>query len=528
MDSAPCEPLQGWTLAGSLRLQVEQRPGKPALICGDRRLSFADLDARSNRVAHGLLAEGVRGQDHVAFLDRNSVEYFDVLYGGGKANVINVAVNWRLAPPEMAFVINDADARILFVGHEFLPQLAAFEAELTSVTKIIVIGSHPLHEGYDAWLARHSDEPVATDVEPADVAMQLYTSGTTGMPKGAMLTNTNLGGMVPQLGARWSVDESSVSLVAMPLFHIGGSGWALVGIHLGATTVLLREALPNLILDAIEEHRVTNAFIVPALLNFMLQVPGVAQRDLSSLRNILYGASPITLDLLKRCIETFACDFIQVYGLTETTGAITELAAAEHRLGAPRAAELLRSAGKPYPWVEIRIVDPSTGADQQRGSVGEIWIRSVQVMKGYWDRQQQDAAATEGAWFRSGDAGYMDADGYVFITDRIKDMIVSGGENIYPIEVENAVANHPDVVDVAVIGVPDQRWGETVKAVVVRRPGSAVTAAEIIAHARTSLGAYKCPTSVDFVDTLPRNPSGKVLKRELREPFWRGQERGVH
>ena len=520
--------MPDWSLAGSLRSRVVADPDKTAIVLGPTSVTFAELEQRAARVARGLLDEGLTAQDRVAFLDKNSIEYFEVLFGAGKVNLVLVAVNWRLSASEMQFVINDAQARVLVVGEKFYPQLEEFEAGLTSATKVLTMGEHPRHESYRNWVTRHEREDAEASAAADDVAMQLYTSGTTGLPKGAMLTNANFGAMMPFLGRNWSLDESSVSLVAMPLFHIGGSGWALVGLHLGATTVLLREAMPGAIIDAIEEHRVTNAFIVPALLNFMLQVPGVDARDFSSLRSILYGASPITVDVLTRCISTFGCDFIQVYGLTETTGAITELAAADHDPGSPRAAELLRSAGRPYPWVDIRIVDPATGEQQPAEAVGEIWIRSTQVMKGYWDRAEESAAAIVNGWFRSGDAGYLDAAGYVFITDRIKDMIVSGGENIYPIEVENALACHPGIVDVAVIGVPDERWGETVKAVVVPRPGANLTADEVIVHARARLGSYKCPTSVDFVSVLPRNPSGKVLKRELREPFWKGQERGVH
>jgi long-chain acyl-CoA synthetase len=518
----------GWSLALSLVNQVEARPDKTAIIHGGRRLTFSDLDRRSTRVARGLAAEGVGAQQHVAFLDKNCAEYFEVLYGAGKLNAVDVAVNWRLAAADMEFVVNDARARVLFVGREFFGQLDQIRDRLHTVTKVVTIGEHPDHESYESWLARQDEGEVMVPAASDDVAMQLYTSGTTGMPKGAMLTNANLGAMIPHVGPRWNLDESSVNLVAMPLFHIGGSGWALVGMDLGVTTVVLSDPVPALVIDAIEQHHITNAFVVPALLNFMAQVPGVGTRDLSSLRSIVYGASPITVEALKRCLTTFRCDFIQVYGLTETAGAITELAAADHDLRGQRATELLRSAGRPFPWVDIRIVDPATGVDLPPGGVGELWIRSVQVMKGYWDREQDTAAAIVDGWFRSGDAGFMDQAGYVFVTDRIKDMILSGGENIYAIEVENALAAHPGVLDVAVIGVPDERWGETAKAIVVRRPGATVTAADVIAFARTRLGGYKCPTSVDFVEALPRNPSGKVLKRELREPYWRGQDRRVH
>jgi acyl-CoA synthetase (AMP-forming)/AMP-acid ligase II len=351
------------------------------------------------------------------------------------------------------------------------------------------------------------------------VVLQLYTSGTTGLPKGVQLTNGNCAGLMDVANA-WEVDESSVSLVAMPLFHIGGSGWANVALARGGTDVLVPMIDPSALIDTIEKSRITNAFLVPAVLQMMCAVPGAEDRDYSSLRSIAYGASPITTAALKRCLEVFRAPLFQVYGLTETTGAITELSSADHDPGGPRQ-HLLRSAGKPYPWVEMKAVDPVTGQDCGPGEVGEIWTRSRQNSPGYWHKPD-DTAAAFGAdgWLHTGDAGYLDDEGFVFLTDRIKDMIVSGAENVYPIEVESALAEHPEVADVAVIGVPDEKWGETVKAVVVRTPGSSLTAEELMAWSKDRVAGFKRPRSVDFVDELPRNPSGKLLKRVLREPYW--------
>jgi long-chain acyl-CoA synthetase len=297
----------------------------------------------------------------------------------------------------------------------------------------------------------------------------------------------------------------------------------------GCHSILLREFVPPDVLADLERHRVTNALFVPAMLQFLAAVPDAEQRDYSPLRSIVYGASPITDDVLARAMRTFKCPFIQVYGLTETSGAITELSAADHDPTGPRA-RLLRSAGKPYPWVELRIVDPDTGKDRPTGQVGELWTRSVQNMKGYWKKHEETARAiADGGWLKTGDAGFVDADGYVFLTDRVKDMIVSGGENIYPAEIENALMSHPAVADVAVIGVPSDRWGETVKAIVVDAPDAvAASDAELIDYCRERLAKYKCPTSVDRITALPRNPSGKILKTELREPYWKGRARRVN
>ena len=495
---------------------------------GDRAIGWADMDARSSRVAQGLLAAGLAAQDRVAFLDKNGFEYFEVLFGGAKANVVNVAVNWRLAPAEMAYVINDAAARVLFVGPDFLGHLDTMEGSLKSIEKIIVIGGHGRHDDYETWLARHPAVDPTVPSAPDDVAMQLYTSGTTGLPKGAMLTNANLGALIPHVSGLWQFDESSVNLVCMPLFHIGGSGWALVGMATGGHAILFREFLPAEILVALERHRVSNALFVPAMLQVLAAAPGAAARDYRALRSIIYGASPITNEVLVRAMRTFRCPFVQVYGLTETTGAITQLAPEDHVTDGPRA-RLLRSAGKPFPSVELKVVDPATEQPCPAEVVGELWTRSAQNFKGYWARPEDTArTVTADGWLKTGDAGYLDADGYLFLTDRVKDMIISGGENIYPAEVENALAEHPAIADVAVIGVPDAHWGETVKAIVVSRPGVDPSPDQIIAFARQRLAHYKCPTSVDFAETLPRNPSGKLLKRELREQYWRGRDRRIN
>jgi acyl-CoA synthetase (AMP-forming)/AMP-acid ligase II len=517
-----------WTLANIIRTHARERGERPIITYGPRTLSYAEMHERSSRVGQGLIAEGVGPQGHVAFLDKNGPEYFEVLFGGSMANGVNVAVNWRLAPLEMQYIINDAEAKVLFVGPDFFPHLEQIEGSLPTVRKIVALGDHPRHEHYEGWVGRHAASDPAVLSAPDDVAMQLYTSGTTGLPKGAMLTNRNLGTLVPHVAPAWSLDATSVNIVAMPLFHIGGSGWALVGMWNGCHSILFRDFSPTEILAAIPKYGVTNALFVPAMLQILSAVPGAADADYSTLRSIVYGASPITTEVLIRSMKTFKCDFIQLYGLTETTGAITQLGPEDHDPEGPRA-RLLRSAGRPFPWVEIRMVDPDTGADSPRGAVGELWTRSVQNMKGYWNKPEETAwALTPDGWLRTGDAGFLDEEGYIVLTDRVKDMIVSGGENVYPIEVENTLAQHPGVEDVAVIGVPHEQWGETVKAIVVRASGVPSTPEDIMAFARERLARYKCPTSVDFVDALPRNPSGKILKRVLREPYWKGLDRRIH
>jgi long-chain acyl-CoA synthetase len=358
--------------------------------------------------------------------------------------------------------------------------------------------------------------------------MQLYTSGTTGLPKGVMLTNANLSTAISEAGTTFHIADDTVSLVAMPLFHIGGSGWALCAMSRGGRSIILRDVDPSRLLELIAAERITEMFVVPAVLMLLLGTPSLADTDLSSLRLVFYGASPIAEEVLVKCLATFGCAFCQVYGMTETTGAITALSFDDHDPDGPRRG-LLRSAGKPHESVAVRVVDPDSGQGVLLGAVGEVWTRSPYNMAGYWGKPEETAATVDAdGWLRTGDAGYFDADGYLYLHDRIKDMVISGGENIYPAEVENVLLSHPAIVDAAVIGVPDVKWGETVKAIVVLAPGAVLREDELIAHCRNSLASYKCPTSVDATDALPRNPSGKILKRELRAPYWAGKERSIN
>ena len=512
------------SVASILRWRAGQHSGSPALVHGDRTLSYADLDRRSNRVANALIDAGLQPGQRVCALDKGHEGVFELMFGTAKAGGVFTPVNWRLAPAETAFVIDDAGAPFVFVGEEFAAGLESVEAELERRPALVRWGAGP--ERWTAWeefAAGASDADPRRDTAPDETAWQLYTSGTTGHPKGAELTNRNLlstvsNGLIGFGGAR----TGDVALICMPLYHIGGSGYALAMLYAGCELVLLREPRPDLILETIQERGVHHAFFVPALLNAMLQHPACASTDFSSLVNLLYGASPIPEDLLAQAIETFGCRFVQAYGLTETTGAAVTLGAADHRPGNPR----LRSCGRPLLGADLRIVDGG-GRICEPGEVGEIEIRGELVMRGYYNRPEATEEAIRDGWFRSGDAGYLDEDGYLYIHDRVKDMIVSGGENVYPAEVESALFSHPGVADAAVVGVPDERWGETVKAIVVRRAGSEVEPEELIAHCRERIAAYKCPTSVDFMAELPRNPTGKILKRELREPYWQGHERRV-
>jgi long-chain acyl-CoA synthetase len=517
------------TASGMLRAWAARTPEAPMLTLGPVTLSWGEVYERAKRVSRSLAADGVDVGDRVAFLDRNGIEYFEVFFGCALLGAVSVAVNWRLAPSEMGAILEDARARVLFYGSDYAAAVKELAPTTTALRTWVPLDELPDWRDRDG--TGEADDP-GFEPGPDDVVTQLYTSGTTGQPKGAMICGRNLSCILTEADRVFHIGSDTVSLVAMPLFHIGGTGWALSGMSRGGHSVIVRDIDPVTVLGLIEEHRITETFVVPAVLMFLLAVPELAITDLSSLRTVFYGASPISEDVLVRSMDALGCDFAQVYGLTETSGAITSLMPDEHDPNGPHSG-LLRSAGRPFDHVELRIVDPEAGAELPVGEVGEVWTRSDQNMLGYWNRDVETAAVlSDDGWFRTGDAGWLDGEGYLFLHDRIKDMIVSGGENIYPAEVENALIAHPGVADAAVIGVPDDKWGETVKAVVVRSSGASADdealAADIMAATRTRLARYKCPTSLDFIESLPRNPSGKVLKRELRQPYWDGRERNIH
>ncbi|MEU9017065.1 long-chain-fatty-acid--CoA ligase [Actinomadura sp. NPDC048394] len=515
-------------LTEMLRERALAQPDRVAYIAGDTSLTYREFDRRADRAAAALAAAGVGRGDRVAILDKNSLEYAEQLFGAARIGAVQVPVNYRLAPDEVAYIVNNAQAKVFIVGPEFVPVLDAIAGKLEHTTHTVVIGGEGhAHLDYAAWTDAADAEPPAYEGATSDVFVQLYSSGTTGLPKGVMLTHDNFLAALEVTNDAWDVDDETVLMVAMPMYHVAGNVLTVSVVYNGITGVISREPDPTEIARAIEANRVTHIFLVPVLLQFMPLIPEVTACDLSSLKLMLYGASPISEDVLRGAMAMLpGTAFMQVYGLTEVTGAITMLPAEDHDPDGPNARRL-RSAGLPNAGCELRIVDPATGEDLPAGQVGEIVCRTAQNMKGYWGMAEATASAlSEDNWFRTGDAGYLDEDGYLYIHDRVKDMIISGGENIYPAEVENVLMGHPAVTDCAVIGVPDERWGETPKALVVLAED--VPEQQIIDYCRERLAHFKCPTSAERRDAIPRNPTGKILKRELRAPYWHGQDRSVH
>lgn len=512
------------TLADIPAAQARVRGEAVAVKFGERETSFAELDARSNRVGQALIASGLAPGDRVSVLTKNHDSWYPLFFGAARARACFAPINCRLAPAEVGFIVGDAGPKLLFVGEDFFDCALAAVADLAAPPRLIALyGEHPAFESWSAWLGDASDAPLGDRPQLIDDVLQLYTSGTTGLPKGVVLTNANYRAF---LEAASEVDgfaygEDETVMIVMPLFHVAGTNVSFSGLAQGGRLVLVKDFTALDAVRMMREENVAHAFLAPAMIQMMLLQPDANNGSYLALRSIAYGASPIAEDVLRRARATFGCDFVQFYGMTESAGGGSYLSPSAHDLPGK-----LTSCGKPWPGAAMAILD-GEGQELGAGEIGEIAIRGGIVMKEYWNRAAATEEALSGGWLHTGDVGYRDADGFYYVHDRIKDMIVSGGENVYPAEVESAIMGCPGVADVAVIGVPDEKWGESVKALIVPTPGATPAPADIIAWARERIAAYKIPKSVAFVDMLPRNPSGKVLRRELRAPYWEGRDRAV-
>jgi acyl-CoA synthetase (AMP-forming)/AMP-acid ligase II len=502
-----------------IREQARARPDAGACRFAGADITYGELDHRSSQVAQGLIAAGVEPGTRVAVLSKNSNTYLELLGGTLKSSTVLLALNWRLAAPELAYILDHGEAAVLFVEPEFAALAPELAGRLRPPALVLTLDA-----AYRDWRdAQPADDP-RLPASPDDVFVQMYTSGTTGLPKGVQLTHASYHASfdaMARLG--WSVAEAGETIFApAPFFHVNGLNAVLRGMMAGCRILTIDQFRPPEIVEMFERERVARAALAPAMIQMCLEVPGVAERDFSALKLITYGGSPISETVLRRARDLFGCDFAQGYGMTEATGPVAMLAPSDHRDDS-----LLTSCGRPLPGIDVQVVRPD-GAPCAPREVGEVIARGPMLTVGYWKDPEATARAIRDGWLYTGDAGYFDAAGYLYIHDRVKDMIVSGGENVYPAEVENALAKDDDIADAAVIGVPDPRWGEAVKALVVLRPGAARDAQAIIGRVRRHIAGYKAPKSVDFVDAIPRNAAGKILRRELRQPYWADQARAVN
>lgn len=506
-------------------------PDNLAVVYGSKKMTYAQFNSRVNRLANALNRLGVQQGQNVAVLQYNYPQTLESIFACFKAGCGAVPINFRLHPKECAFIIDHSESVAVILSPEFNESIAHIRDHTPKARFFITLsGAEGELLDYENLLSMASDQFVDADVGPDDLAWLFYTSGTTGMPKGTMLTHRNLIAMTMNFYADIcpGFGPDDVILHAAPLSH--GSGlYALPNIgKAGANIVLESKSFdPALAFKMIQEYRVTNMFAAPTMVKLMVESPAVDQYDHSSLKSLNYGGAPMLVEDLKKAMEKLGGCLVQLFGQAESPMTITYLPHREHVLkGTPEQMKRLASAGFPRTDVEVKIFD-SEDKELPPGQMGEIVTRSDLVMKGYWRNPEATRETIKNGWLHTGDMGYMDENRYLFIMDRSKDMIISGGENIYPREIEEAIIKHPAVREVAVIGIPDPKWGEAVKAVVSLVKGKTVTEDELIGFCKDNIASYKKPKSIDFVDELPKNNYGKILKRELRAKYWEGKERQV-
>jgi acyl-CoA synthetase (AMP-forming)/AMP-acid ligase II len=525
-------------VGGLLARGAARDPGADAVADESGVRSHGELDAQARAVAAALARRGLCAGDRVAWLARNRAEPLVLASALARLGAVLVPLNWQLKEPEIAALLADSEAKLAVVeprAAELFERARGAAPALRGLIELPPGSSRGRQTGWEPWeaLAQSSpapQSPATAGPTPAarrgeEVFLHMYTSGTTGVPKGALLTHGNLTSFVAEWARRCDLGRPGDRVqIGTPLFHVGALVMALCSLAAGARLSLQSEFRADRALDLLAGERVTHALFVPAMLRLMLAERGVGGLRFPALRLIVYGASPIDPGLLERALARFGCGFLQGYGLTETTGALTVLSPEDHRPGVR--AERLASAGRALDCCSVRVVR-SDGSDVTAGEVGEVVARGANVSSGYWKRPQENAECFRGGWFHTGDLATIDAQGYVTIVDRLKDMIIAGGEKVFPREVEEALLAHPSVAEAAVIGIPHAHFGEQVLALVVPRAGAAPGERELVAHCRARLATFKCPTKVEFRERLPRNPAGKLSKAELRAPYWAGASRRV-
>jgi long-chain acyl-CoA synthetase len=507
-------------------------PHHTAVVCGTAQFSYRGLTERVHRLCRALRGLGIAKGDRLAILMFNCHRYFELYYATPHTGTLAVPLNVRLSASEIAYILKDSGSNTLFVGPEFLPLLAEIRDQLPALQHCIFTGDGQPPEGFHSYEhlleAAPADFP-PTAVAPEDLAALFYTSGTTGYPKGVMLSHANLLANAHHVLASmdWRVGE--VYLHACPMFHIADGPTSHFITWLGGTHVIIPSFRPDLALEVIERERVTATLLIPTMINFLIHHPDIKARDLSTLRYIAYGGAPMPAELARQAMQTLTCSFIHLYGLTESAPLLTFLPPEQHVTDGPAEnARLLHSCGREIIGVRVRVVN-TEGREVAPGEVGEIIAKGPNIMVGYWNKPQETADALRDGWLYTGDLATVDDEGYIYIVDRKKDMIITGGENVFSTEVENVLYTHPAILEAAVVGVPDVTWGEAIKAIVVLKPGMQASPEEVMEHCRSHIAHFKVPRSVDFyAGARPKSGSGKILKRELREKYWAGQERMVH
>ncbi|AMO23694.1 long-chain fatty acid--CoA ligase [Ramlibacter solisilvae] len=516
-------------LTQALHRAVQQHPDRIAVRFGTRQRTFREFTDRVARLAGALQHLGMQTGDRVAMLSLNSDLYLEyqmgVPWGGGVLNPCNI--RWSAA--EILYSLDDSGSTILLVDQTFAPMVEQFRPKARTLREVIYCGDGDIPSGmhgYEALLAQATAVPDAVR-RGEDLAGIFYTGGTTGFPKGVMLSHAGMCSSGLALHAERLVTPGGTFLHAAPMFHLADMGLSLPHWIEGNTHSIIPAFNPETVLDTLARDGVTEALLVPTMIQMLVDHPAMKKpRDLGALKTMIYGASPISEAVLDRAMAALpGVAFVQAYGMTELSPLATISPPWTHTAEGRKRGKL-RSAGRASYCTEVRIVD-TLGHEVPRGTVGEVAVRGPNVMQGYWNKPEQTAAALRDGWMHTGDGAYMDEDGFIFIVDRLKDMIISGGENVYSAEVENVIAQHPTVAACAVIGIPSEQWGESVHASVVLKPGAAVTAEALIAHCKALIAGYKCPRSVDFRDALPLSGAGKILKTELRKPYWEGRARQV-
>ena len=504
-------------------------PNQEAFVYGDTRITFSEFNARVNKLIHALHDMGVKKGDVLGILSWSCLGFVEVYGAAMKGGFIASPFNPRLQASELEYIINYSEANTLFVGPELVEVANSLRSRLPKIKNFICLeGSAPNMMAYDDLLTSSSGQEPDVQVEEDDAVGIIYTSGTTGVPRGALYTHRRFMEDTKILVIDMGLQPGDKRVQITPLFHIAGNTHFRSSLYTAGCNIILKFFDAAATLKIIQNERATHMDFVPTHLVAMLNLPDLKKYDISSIKCLWYGASPMPLEVLKRGMKVFGPIIAQGYGQSESGPAISHLSKEDHNvLDRPEKEQRkLMSAGRPDIGVQVRIVDDDSN-DVEPGVVGEITVRSKQVMVEYWHKPQETQANVVNGWLHTGDMGYYDDEGYIYIVDRKKDMIISGGENVYPREVEEILYLHPSVLEVAVIGVPDPYWVERVHAVVTTKKGASATAEELIAFCKKHIAGYKAPKSVEFVDSLPKNPAGKILKRELREKYWANQKRGV-